>query len=279
MASQKTTVIEFLFQNYWDDASTSLTKTLMSLEDVAQAIRDCNEIHGSTLSDRNPANFLKDFLRGGNASKNWPESVAKKRYTGIQRTGDGYSFEFIPYLPDQTEPFPDAFKIRDGAPSYPVQSISIPLVTKTLGRSDETWLVQTAINLRVVETHFAVAAAFPLLELTHLQMGIKLRATEIDALFLGKAGNLKIPEPVLVTCEAKQAKDPLIPSQIINQVQAAFEATDVETVIPIGLRAIKDIGFYLTEFGAVRRDDASSLDELSLASDAIYKLYPAVKGI
>jgi len=277
--SQKTKVIEHLFDKHWNEATATLDRSLMSLDDVAQAIRECNKVHGSTLSDRNPANFMKDLLRGANASKNWPASVAARQFTGIQRTGDGECFEFIPYRPGQAEPFLDAFGVRNDAPRFPVQSISIPLVTKTLGRSDETWLIQTAINLRVVETHFAVAPAFPLLELTHLQMGIKLRSTEIDALFLGKAGDPKNPESVLVTCEAKQAKDPLIPSQIINQVQAAFAEAEVEIVIPIGLRTVKGVGFYLTEFEAVKRADASTLDELILASDAIYELRPPVKGI
>lgn len=277
--SQKTQVIEHLFKKHWNATNGALDKTLMSLDDVAQAIRECNKLQGTTLSDRNPANFMKDLLRGANASKNWPASVAARRFTGIQRTGDGECFEFIPYLPGQSEPFPDAFKVREDAPRFLVQSISLPLATKSLGRSDETWLIQTAINLRVVETHFAVAPSFPLLELTHLQMGIKLRSTEIDALFLGKVGDPKKPDSVLVTCEAKQAKDPLIPSQIINQVQAAFAEAEVDTVVPIGLRTVKGVGFYLTEFEAVKRADAHALDELTLASDAIYELRPSVKGI
>lgn len=279
MASQKTKVIKHLFNKFWDQSSGSLSKTLMSLDDVAEGIRECNKLHGTTLSDRNPANFMKDLLRGANASRNWPQSVANQQFTGIQRTGDGECFEFIPYKLGQTEPFPDAFQVRAAAPEYPIQSISLPLVTKSLGRSDETWLIQTAINLRVIETHFAISPAFPMLEVTHLQMGIKLRSTEIDALFLGKVGDPKKPESVLITCEAKQAKDPLIPSQIINQVQAAFAEADVGTVVPIGLRTVKGVGFYLTEFEAIKREDAPTLDELTLASDALYRLYPAVKGI
>ena len=110
-------------------------------------------------------------------------------------------------------------------------------------------------------------------------MGIKLRQTEIDALFLGKTGDIKNPEPVIVTCEAKHYKDPIIPTQIINQVQAAFTETDVSTVVPIGLRAIRNVGFYVTEFEAVKREDASALDQLTLAADAIYELRPPVKGI
>lgn len=61
-------------------------------------------------------------------------------------------------------------------------------------------------------------------------MGIKLCSTEIDALFLGKVGDWKNPTSVLITCEAKQAKDRFIESQIIHQVQAAFATADVETV-------------------------------------------------
>lgn len=275
MPSEKTAVIEHLFLTHWDAQTQKLTKSIMSLDDVIAGI----QATGVRLSTRNVANFLKDILRNGTASDNWPETVANLRYTGVQRTGNGDCFEFIPYLPGQLEPFPDDFAPRAGADRYFIQSISLPLVTKSLGRSDETWQIQTAINLRVVETHFAVAGAFPLLELSPLQMGIKLRSTEIDALFLGKTGSADNPIPVLVTCEAKQAKDPLIPSQIINQVQAAFVETKVETVIPIGLRAVKGVGFYLTEFEAVTRSAAPGLTQLNLASDAIYELRPAVKGI
>lgn len=279
MPSQKTLVIEHLFFKHWDEKSSSLSKASMSLDDIAEAIRECRE-HGVTLSDRNPANFLKDILRGGNASAKWPNSVAEKRYSAVQRTGSGECFEFIPYRPEQTEPFPDDFPVRPSAVRYPIQSTSIPLVTKSLGRSDETWHIQVAVQLRVVETHFAVAGTFPILELTHLQSGIKLRSTEIDALYLGKTGSETDPRPVLVTCEAKQAADPLIPSQIMNQVRAAFEANkEVDVTVPIGLRAIKGVGFYVSEFMAVRREDAASLETLILASDTILELRPSVKGV
>jgi hypothetical protein len=279
MPSEKTAVVEHLFFKYWDASAGVLTKAVMSLEDVSTAIRECNELQGSTLSDRNPANFMKDFMRGNNASKNWPKAVGDLRFTAVQRTGTGDVFEFIPYTADQTEPFTDTFKMTDDAPRFPVQSISLPLVTKSLGRTDESWLIQTAINLRVVETHFAIGSAIPMLELSHLQMSIKLRQTEIDALFLGLMDSKDGPTPVIITCEAKHYKDPFIPQQIINQVQAAFGATDAPIAIPIGMKAIRGVGFYVTEFQAVLRSEAASLVELRLASHAIYELHPPVKGI
>ncbi len=279
MTSQKTIVIEHLFEKHWDEQAGELRRSLMSLDDVAEAIRECRA-KGVTLSDRNPANFMKDLLRGGNTSQNWPESVAAKRYFAVQRTGEGECFDFVPFAAGQIDAFPEEFPIRMDADRYKIQSISIPLVTKSLGRSDETWLIQVAINLKVIEAYFAIAGSFQFLELAHLQMGIKLRSTEIDALFLGQAGSVKEPRPVLVTCEAKQAKDPLIPSQIIYQAQAAFSASDdIETVVPIGLRAIKGVGFYVTEFEAVRREDADNLVALKLAGDAVLELTPRIKGV
>jgi hypothetical protein len=279
MPSQKTIVIEYLFDKHWDAEANVLSKTLMSLDDVADGIRACRQA-GVKLSDKNPANFLKDLLRGGNSSKNWPQSVTNRRFTGVQRTGEGECFEFIPFKEGQVDPFPDDFPVRAEAPTYGIQSISIPLVTKSLGRSDETWLIQVAINLRVVESYFAIAGKHQFLELAHLQIGIKLRATEIDALFLGRSVGQEKSKTTLVTCEAKQAKDPLIPSQIINQAQAAFAANeDVEFVVPIGLRAIKGQGYYIAEFEAVTRETAAELAELALVGDAIFTLRPPIKGI
>ena len=83
MPSEKTPVIEILFFKYWDASKASLTKSLMSLEDVSLAIRECNARNGTTLSDRNPANFMKDFMRGNNASKNWPQAVADFHFTAV----------------------------------------------------------------------------------------------------------------------------------------------------------------------------------------------------
>lgn len=72
----------------------------------------------------------------------------------MQRTGTGDAFEFIRFNAGQTEPFPDSFRMPDNPPTYPVQSLSLPIVTKRLGRRDESWLIQTAVNLRIVESHF-----------------------------------------------------------------------------------------------------------------------------
>jgi hypothetical protein len=62
-------------------------------------------------------------------------------------------------------------------------------------------------------------------------------------------------------------------------VKAAFEETHAPVVIPVALRAVRDVGFYLVEFEAVKRSEAASLHELAVAQDAVYELWPSVRGI
>lgn len=238
MTSQKIPVIEYLFLKYWNESDKKLRKTLMSMEDVKEGIIHCNEKYGTNLKTNNPANFLKDIIRKKSASKNWPISVTERRYTAIQRTGSGDVFEFIPFKPDQTEAFPDKFAPTSTTPIIPIQSISIPLVSKTLGRKDEPWLIQTAVNLKIVESHFAITSKHEITELSHLQMSVKIKNTEIDALFLGTIQIKKKKDTAIITCEAKQYDERILEDQIISQVKSAFSSIKPNIVIPIALSAI-----------------------------------------
>lgn len=279
MKSQKTVVIEHLFFKNWDPEKRRLRKSMMSFSDVQDAIRYCNREFGTELSDRNPANFMKDIVRGQAASSVWPEALKELGYTAIQRPGEGNVFEFVPFPPGQKEPFPDVYKPSADTPSFPIQSISMPLAAKDLGRADEPWLIQTAVNLRVIETHFSVVSDIPVVELTHLQMSVKLRKTEIDAIFLARCREGNDETDIIVTCEAKQWRERILEAQIVNQVQAAFSESAIEAVVPLGLRAIKNRGFYVAEFEKVTRKESAALETLTLAKEAIYELVPPVRGI
>jgi len=277
MASLKTNIVEWLFFKRWNEETANLDNAIVRQADIQEALQ---HFPNSKLSNRNIANFMKDIVRGQSASRNWPEKLKILRYTAVQRPGDGNSFEFIPYAPGQTEPFPDPHKPKEGTPRFKIQSISLPLEAKQLGRSDEPWLLQSAVNLRVIETHFATMSRIPVVQLTHLQMSVKLRRTEIDALFLaicidekGKKYN------AIVTCEAKQARERILESQLINQVEAAFAQTPVDVVIPLGLRAVRKVGFYVVEFEPIRRPEIESLKELRVATEAVYEPKPPLKGI
>lgn len=69
MGSLKTKVVEHLFDKHWDVSAGKLVKSLMSLDEVAEAIRETNVDRPKKLKANNPANFMKDLLRGANASK------------------------------------------------------------------------------------------------------------------------------------------------------------------------------------------------------------------
>lgn len=279
MASKKTKVIEYLFFQHWDKGKRSLRKSIFSLGEVQAAIEHCNREFGQKLSSRNPANFIKDIVRGRNASQNWPKSLTALRYTAAQRTGSGDVFEFVRFRDDQTEPFPDTYKPSQQTPRYIVQSLSLPLAAKELGRSDEAWLIQTAVNLRIVETYFATVSRLPVIQITHLQMSVKLRNTEIDAVFLATCEQDDYRFQAIITCEAKRPAERILEDQIVNQAKAALKTTNTDLVVPIALRAITGEGIFLVEFAAVDHETGQEFERPNLENSAIFLLEPPVPGI
>jgi hypothetical protein len=102
-----------------------------------------------------------------------------------------------------------------------------------------------------------------------------LRDTEIDALFLAVCDVDGSQVRAIVTCEAKGEDQRILEHQIVEQAKAAFVETSVDLVIPIGLRAVRRVGFYLVEFQPVASQDPGALSELSVAKEAVYELKPA----
>ena len=196
----------------------------------------------------------------------------------------------MPFREGQTEAFPNPFEPTGDEEHFIVQSLSLPLATKSLGRSDESWLIQVSVWLRILETHFARSTNHKLIEVAHLQNGIKLNRAEIDALFLGVAEDASGNRSnILITCEAKQQKDPILGDQIVRQIASAFgcvsEASlEIACVIPTAIKALKDTGsIYLAEFEPWSLEEASVPEadrkELVAAQSAIYRLVPPVPGI
>jgi len=222
---------------------------------------------------------MKDVIRGHGASGMWPQRLHDLRIGGRQITGDGKIFEFVPYEDGQTEAFPQIFGCHDGVAVHELQSVSMPLASKALGRDDETYLIQVAIKLGLVETHFALHSHLNVIELNHLQIGIKLRLTEVDSMYaatyMDDAGEKR---PLIVTVEAKKRRQRILPEQIIRQVQAAFLETDVDLVAPVALVSAGG-GIYVAEFTPIAREQSATLQGLELASEVLYMLKPPVKGI
>jgi hypothetical protein len=282
--SQKTIVIQRIFDVLYDPATQTLSRSIVTARDLEDAKRYCNEFLGATIKlDSNPFNFMKDIVRGKAGSKIWPERVRQIGFLGEQRTGGGNIFEFVPIIEGTSESFEVDFRPGIGTPNYQVQSLSLPLASKALGRNDESWLLQVAVNLRVIENHFAVGEnrQIEALELNHLQMDIKLRKVQIDALYLTKfIPSLNFPEgDALITVEAKQGNQRILTEQIARQVKAAFESTSNNLIIPTAIAAIRDQGMYVVEFKAVRRADLDTFEVPVFHREAMFILRPSVQGI
>lgn len=285
--SKKTSIIEAIFDARWNSRSKTVSNRQVTLADVAKAIRRHNSQHPKDkLSDRNPANFFKDFIRNKrNANSNWPASVLSRGYTAKQITGENLCFEFVPLAPAQKTAFP----LSVYAPSaktevHRIQSASMSLASRRLGRSDEAWLIQVLVKLNVIQTHLSVASARPIVQVDLLQTNLKQSRAEIDALFLAVeegTGEEAGPREVLVTCEAKGMRDDILEDQIIAQVKAVFKmkGTTQSTVIPLAAKAVDRSTIYIAQFGPVSKAEVIEIEGLTLESDGLYELVPPVPGI
>jgi hypothetical protein len=277
--SQKPEVIERIYDCLVDPNTRQLSRAVVTNDDVVEAILWCNQHRGTSLSEKNPANFIKDVIRGRGASGMWPKRLHDLRIGGRQITGDGNVFEFVPYAEGQSEAFPQLFGYHKGVKEHELQSVSMPLASKALGRDDETYLIQVAIKLGLIETHFALYSEIEVIELNHLQIGIKLRLTEVDSMYaatyVDDAGENR---QLVITVEAKKRGQRILPDQIVRQVKAAFKGTHVDLVAPVALVSANG-GIYVAEFKAIPREASATLEALELATEVLYRLKPPVKGI
>jgi hypothetical protein len=291
MASDKTVVVEEIWARLQAEGSN---RRVVHFDDVTEAIKECNRRDGKKRSIKNPANFMKDLIRKDDASKNWPASLTAIRIGGRQRVGSDRVFEFVDFLPGQQEAFPNLYFPKPGIALDELQSLSLPLASKALGRKDESWLIQVSVSLALLEQHMAIRSSLPVREIVHLQTGVKLANSEIDGLFRAiledAEGNV---EHVLLTCEAKQKGERILDHQIIEQVVAVTksvkasisdEEMPVRLIVPMAVKAIGDTGeVYVAEFEPWTLDEAlvheDQLKQLKLASEGLYRLKPPVPGI
>jgi hypothetical protein len=300
--SDKPLVIERLFRNRWDETAQTLSNPLVTFRDLQEAIDAHNADHADRiLSTRNPANFFKDFVRyRRSANRNWPAHVLQCGYTARPAVGGGNSFEFVRLDSGQAEPFPviASLEPKESTPRHVIESVSLPITSRRLGRSDESWLIQVLVRLRVLETHFAIYSPNKIVQLDHLQIGVKLHKSEIDALFLALADNSDAAEvddenrgaeavprlsEIIVTCEAKGLRDDILLPQVNGQLGAVFTQAAItqNVAIAVAVKAIGPSQVYLIEFEAVRREQTHLLAEMELAvaSEAVYEFAPHVPGI
>lgn len=302
--SEKPKVVEYLYREY---EAENIPDGIVTSKHVLAAI----DATGADLSKSNPANFLKDIIRNDNASANWPDSLKEKRITARQRYGARRVFQFVAYQEGQTEPFPNRFFPGLQTHVHPVQAASMSFVARRLGRKEETWLTQIAVNLRLIEMQLSIFS--PLRErvrdVAHLQMGMKTQP-EIDAVFLASYGkNKTLQSPtnlyMLISCEAKQVGQRILEDQIREQVAKAMSITrsiktpKIDAVKPMAIKVVAhDFGgivekaVYVVEFAHIAREvfnsewasgreDEEKLYAMPLesVSDTVYRIMPRIGGL
>lgn len=262
------------------------------------------------LGTANKANFLKDIIRSERANSLWPIALKRDRVSARQRYGSQRVFQFVKYASNQTAPFPDRFKPKRNTPVHAIQSASMSFVARRLGREEETWLTQIAVNLRIVETQLSIFSPLRerLRDVTHLQMGVKTQP-EIDAVYLASFGETKALQSstdlyMLVTCEAKQAGQRILEDQIREQIAKGMEITEqidppIDAVKPMAVQVIErdfdgklEKTIYVVEFEHVTRkifsekwQRSSDSDErlysmrLKAVSQTIYRISPPIAGL
>lgn len=283
--SYKPEIIQRLFQKRWNASTGELTNPVVTGDEIRQAHAEYRHRRGEDVEVTNVYAFMKDFLRSKNRNTNWPNEIFEAGYTARQVTGGGSVFEFVRISQDQTEPFPRTAPAPPaGMIPHKISSVSLPLASRRLGRTDEPWLVQVSVRLHIVETYFALFSSrkATVRQVDHLQNGLKLRKTEIDALFLGieeiTPGQF---QEFMITCEAKHIGEDIIVEQVLQQVRAVFRLANItqQFVVPLALKSIAPSQIHIVEYGQVGRAEADEIDALDMINQAVFELVPPVPGI
>jgi hypothetical protein len=284
--SYKPEIFLRMFKKRWDADTGAVSDPYVDSLEVRQEYEEYQRRHGLQIKNTNPPAFIKDFLRHRRrANASWPKEILEAGYTARQAVGGGRIFEFVKMIEGQTEPFPSTAPEppADIIP-YQLSSVSMPLASRRLGRSDEPSLIQVSVRLHVVETYFALFSTrkATIRQVDHLQNALKLRRTEIDALFLGieETGPGEFQE-FMVTCEAKRLGEDIISEQVLQQARAVFSLGNVTQpfVVPIALKSVGPSRIHIVEYAEVRREDANDIDALTITNHAVFELVPPVPGI
>lgn len=276
MPSEKTPVIEHLFFERFDPNTNSVANPEVTLSDVATAI----DAVGANLSTNNPANFFKDIVRSNSRNDWFPKTVVDLGFTAEQLVGAGRCFQFIALPQGQTTAFSDETPDPDLLERvHEIQSVSLSVPSRRLGRPDEAWLTQVAVRLNLLHTHLALHSSQDIVGLELLQTNVKLGNAEIDAVLLAELGGSQGSSHVaLVGCEMKSRTEVLEKEQVLRGAtvlaasgRAALGLGEVP-VIPMAIKALGQGLLWVVEYD-------SDFPPLRRATEHVYRFRPAVKGI
>lgn len=293
----KSLIIEKVFNDRWDATSQSLSNDLVTLEDIGNAIRWYNEnlpVGYRKMSDRNPANFFKDFFRQtSSGNRNWPKSVLSRGYTAQQVTGSGNAFSFVGLSAGQVTAFRERESRYPQEPGreckFRIQSLSLDAKARLLGRTDETWLMQIAGKLRLIQSHLALCSELTFIEVSELQQGLKQSRSEIDGLYLGKVDRVR---SMLITVEAKGRHDDILQIQVVQQVNAVMKMKSIHNnleaiagdvndfyILPMAIKVIDESVVYVAEYEPVKYVKKGNITSITLVRESLCQIMPPVEGI
>lgn len=296
--SSKTPVFEHLFLWRYDERGNKIgpryDSTLGTIPEEFRTVYTDECVAACKELDKPIGNkwaYFKDLVRYETRDSNWPDKLKKMRWSAVQVTGGARNrnFRFVPYLDDQPEdkPFLDDCPLDPQAEIIPIQSVTMSIASKQIERIDEPRLMQIAVELRIIESHFSMRSplAKEMLHIDHIQLGMKLGGSEIDALFQAEIGPLKTRQPklALITVEAKQQHEHVTFAQVLAQVLAASKlGIEYDMIIPLVVKHRLG-GIHVVEFGAFERDTTDfrnlSFDQLERKAEAFYRVYPPVQSL
>jgi hypothetical protein len=296
---RKTVIIERIFERRWNPETGSLLNDLVTIDDIKNAVDafDKNVPKGlKPFGARyNVYAFFKDFVRRtSSANRNWPASVLSRGYTARQETGGGRSFRFIKVPAGQVTAFfepPAAYpRLKGRECRFRIQSLSLDFETRLVGFwGHESWLMQVAVQLKLIQSHLALCSEHNFVEVADLQQNIKQGRAEIDGLFLGRMSS---DSPMLITVEAKGRKDDILETQVAAQVVAVMRNKNIRKnlpaiarnpedfyILPMAMKIFDDSVIYIAEYDPVRYEPNGVISDVRLVGESLCEIIPPVEGI
>ncbi|MDR2293851.1 MAG: hypothetical protein LBE05_01390 [Microbacterium sp.] len=284
MASQKTDVIEWIFNQRFDPATRTVSDPVVTMDHIVEGIVQTK----SNLSQKNAANFWKDLTRTGKKGldANWPKPVANLGFGGTDGIGRGGQFVFVPVPVGHSAPDYDFAAYDPSLPSTQLQSLSMPLAMRSLGRPSENWQSQVAARLDVVASYFAFHSPRNVRprsveEVNFLQTGVKVGGTgEIDATFSLIAHDGQWLVSAEVKGRSEQFYLPQIKRAAIKLGEMARSGKSpalagIAGVIPLGIKVVAKSTLWVVEFEPV----VDAKLPLTKAAEGVFRLVPHVPGI
>ncbi len=126
-----------------------------------------------------------------------------------------------------------------------------------------------ATNLGIVQTHVALHSPLDFIGLELLQSNVEMGEAEVDAIYLGV---LEDEENLLISCEMKGTREVLDEDQIERGSDRLAKISEVDIVVPMGVKSLNGGLVWIVEFDPHERP-------LAKVSEGVYRLTPSVPGI